>query len=141
LNLDEWASSDFTPVPLRVSLEPIAELLTPLNFEPSDEYGIPAGINLTYLHDLFNEVNPGYCTDILGLTASQCESELTGCGYNGYCAFGMTCMNDPESELRFTCGTMDYVCVSSCFLIFAFLVGNDDQPPGFTSSGNISKFV
>jgi len=116
-DLEEALPCSFASVPLRVTLEPITELLTPLNFEPSDEYEIPSGINLTYLTELFEKGNSQYCSSILGLTDEQCTTELTGCGYTGYCAFGMLCMDDPSSPSKFTCGK-HFLNADLCMLTF-----------------------
>jgi len=48
-------------------------LLRPLNWEPSEEYRIPSGINVSFVSDLFDSMEDKYCTRILGLSARECE--------------------------------------------------------------------
>jgi len=59
-------------------VEPLVNLLTPRNFKASQEYSIPAGINISYVRNLFEEMNANFCTDILGLSPENCTKEEKG---------------------------------------------------------------
>jgi len=77
-NLDQWVDEDFEPVPIQLTVEPLVNLLTPRNFEASEEYSVPPGINITYVINLFNAMNENFCSDIMGLSPENCTTEEKG---------------------------------------------------------------
>jgi len=65
VSMDDWANGeDFVPVPLKVVIEPMENLLTEENFKPDSDdipkedcYGIPQGIDVKALKKLFRKQN------------------------------------------------------------------------------------
>jgi len=76
--LDDWATSDFSPVPLKVTIDSIKNLFKPINFQASDDYGIPEGVNITFLRNLFDEMEFEYCLKYLQLSEVECQETLSG---------------------------------------------------------------
>jgi len=77
-NLEDWARQEFSPVPIKLHIEPLSNLITELNFSPSDDYAVPNGINVTYVVDLFNNLNANFCRNVLNLTEDQCTKKDKG---------------------------------------------------------------
>jgi len=85
VSLDDWANGeDFVPVPLKVVIEPMENLLTPENFEPDscngeeECYGIPQGIDVDKLKIFFREQNQQHCVKFLGLSQTACKAKYQG---------------------------------------------------------------
>ena len=102
LSLTEWAQSNYDPVPLKLTLTPVTELLTDENLSPNVEYGIPEGLNAAALRYLLEEGQlKYYCTNVLGFSQEECDYKSTGCGVNDDCGPNQYCLNNPKMENGF----------------------------------------
>jgi hypothetical protein len=77
-SLNAWATSTFKPVPIRLVVEPITNLINPVNLGVDANYGIPEALDVDGMMAFFEQNNKLYCQHILGLTTYQCNQQLTG---------------------------------------------------------------
>ena len=93
-DLQTWVGDNFAPVPIKLKLQLISKLLTENNLAKSSEYGLDRNLDSQGLKKLLEDGNRNYyCTDILGLTKQECQTEVQGCGLSDACEWGQICKN------------------------------------------------
>ena len=107
LDLSDWSKSNNSPLPIKMTLTPIAELLREENLSIDPAYGFHESLNYAGLRSIFFAGSQyGYCTKVLGLSVEACGEKLAkskGCSMNDDCATGEHCLNNPRLEDRFEC--------------------------------------
>ena len=106
-SLDEWALANYNPIPLKLTLTPLIELLRDENVSNDTAYGFDKSLNAAGIKQLIAENHIyGYCTKVLGFTEEQCADLLEaskGCGLNDNCAIDEFCINNPRFQSGFEC--------------------------------------
>jgi len=83
----------FAAYPIHADLTSIVDLLTDENL----------GISSTQVRDFFKAKQATFCSDFLGLSPSECDARLIGCGMTGFCEEGSYCAVDFISPKKFQC--------------------------------------
>ncbi len=94
-SVDDWASDEYNPVPIKMTLDVIANLIEEDSVSASEEYGFPRGdLDAEGLRGLLRRGNERYCELVLRRTEEECNQILTGCGVADDCQFSHACVDD-----------------------------------------------
>jgi hypothetical protein len=123
-NLKEWSKSEFKPVPIAYSLEPMTNLFDPywsIVFPGGNLGNIPFAVNQKdgekldpkRIRQFFEKKLEEYCQIILD--KQNCPVvETKGCGLNSFCGLdknncvttSTTCINDKDTDVGYTCSCL-----------------------------------
>ena len=117
-NLDEWSKSDFKPVPIAYTLEPMTNIFDPYwsivfsggnigNIQFREDQEDRETLDPKRIRQFFEKKLEEYCQIILD--KENCPViETKGCGLNSVCLLDdnncvTTCINDKDTDVGYTC--------------------------------------